>query len=630
MTFPVELSNPSTGTITVDWATSSLTGDTAATAGTDYTTASGTLTFEPGEFRKEIAVTLKSDTEVEEDERFYVTLTNPVHADCITFAGQELCTASGTIQDSSPDPELVLQGPETVLQENAGNAVFTISLLHPDTGDATHSNSTINVDYATSDGGDDDDKDATVNEDYTEAKGKLTITAGNTMATIRVPIIDDERYDHITEHLTLTLTNPVNAVLKETSEIETIEVKSDEEETPPTSISAKAGIQDNDPKPKISVSDASIMEPEEGNDDIDLAFTLTIDRLSDRNSRIRVKTMDETAAAGLDYEQLTGTDGGDPVDYKTEIIKPGNTEQTVKVKIKADALDEADETFKVMLFDPNSHVESGDGEGTGTIQDANDPPLLYPATSPFIGFEGSSDELNMEFLLLPDVDDLSTLDDDVHSNGIPSAKTISFDYEVLDGNTANPSATVNRDFRPTSGTAVIQPGEQGFTLNIPIVDDHTHEPVREEFRLVIKNLENAGTTERRHRGTHWADTGQRTNPAPENQGRGTHRGRGQHGLHSEPDPAQPVHHGLPVLHHRSDRILQRRLHASHRRVRHRIHLPAGGHPRDHRDSHPGRHRGRARRNLPAGSHHQGLGQAERRNRRAGHRDHPGRRPARNR
>lgn len=69
-----QLSVASTNTITVDWTISAGT----ATAGTDFTVVSGTLTFAPGETGKVILVPIIGDTRVEPDETVIVTLSNPV------------------------------------------------------------------------------------------------------------------------------------------------------------------------------------------------------------------------------------------------------------------------------------------------------------------------------------------------------------------------------------------------------------------------------------------------------------------------------------------------------------------------------------------------------------------------
>jgi Calx-beta domain len=72
----VTLSAASTSTLTVDYATA----DGTATAGTDYTAANGTLRFRPGETRGTISIGVLGDTNIEADETFTVTLSNPVNA----------------------------------------------------------------------------------------------------------------------------------------------------------------------------------------------------------------------------------------------------------------------------------------------------------------------------------------------------------------------------------------------------------------------------------------------------------------------------------------------------------------------------------------------------------------------
>ncbi len=76
LTFRVTLDRSSSAAITVDWATSSTASDTA-TAGSDYTAASGTLTFDAGQTSKTISVSVQGDLNVESDETFTVTLSNP-------------------------------------------------------------------------------------------------------------------------------------------------------------------------------------------------------------------------------------------------------------------------------------------------------------------------------------------------------------------------------------------------------------------------------------------------------------------------------------------------------------------------------------------------------------------------
>jgi len=72
----VSLSTASALTVTVDYATA----NGSATAGSDYTATSGTLTFAPGVTTQTIQVPILNDTTQEPDETFSVTLTSPANA----------------------------------------------------------------------------------------------------------------------------------------------------------------------------------------------------------------------------------------------------------------------------------------------------------------------------------------------------------------------------------------------------------------------------------------------------------------------------------------------------------------------------------------------------------------------
>ena len=90
--FTVTLAPASPAAVTVDYATA----DGSATAGEDYTAASGTLTFAPGETSKTVAVPVLDDAVDEGEETFTLTLSDP--------SGAELADAEavGTITNSDP------------------------------------------------------------------------------------------------------------------------------------------------------------------------------------------------------------------------------------------------------------------------------------------------------------------------------------------------------------------------------------------------------------------------------------------------------------------------------------------------------------------------------------------------
>ena len=92
LSFTVSLDRVSTLTVTVDYATS----DGTATAGEDYTAASGTLTFNPGDAAKAINVPVLDDAIDDGGETMTVTLSNATNA----RIGDG--TATGTIENADP------------------------------------------------------------------------------------------------------------------------------------------------------------------------------------------------------------------------------------------------------------------------------------------------------------------------------------------------------------------------------------------------------------------------------------------------------------------------------------------------------------------------------------------------
>ena len=92
--FTVSLSKASTTPVTIGYATANGT----ATAGTDYTATTGTLTFAPGVTSQKINVPVLADTAVETAETFTVTLSKPTGATITT------ATATATITNTAVTP----------------------------------------------------------------------------------------------------------------------------------------------------------------------------------------------------------------------------------------------------------------------------------------------------------------------------------------------------------------------------------------------------------------------------------------------------------------------------------------------------------------------------------------------
>ena len=94
LSFAVTLDRPASGPVSVDWATS----DGTATAGSDYTAASGTLSFAAGESAKTVSVTVLDDAHDDAGETLTLRLSNATGAHLTDD------TATGTITNSDPLP----------------------------------------------------------------------------------------------------------------------------------------------------------------------------------------------------------------------------------------------------------------------------------------------------------------------------------------------------------------------------------------------------------------------------------------------------------------------------------------------------------------------------------------------
>ena len=164
--FVVEMSIPSTQSVTVDYRTA----DGSARAGMDYTATPGSLTFSPNTTRQTILVPTQDDATDELVETFTVTLRNPSGA---TLADG---TATGTINDN--DVVSLSIADATVVEGNTARFDVTLSPA---------SARTVTVSY--------DDRrtgsGAEAGTDYAQTSGTLTFSAGELSKTISVRTLTD-------------------------------------------------------------------------------------------------------------------------------------------------------------------------------------------------------------------------------------------------------------------------------------------------------------------------------------------------------------------------------------------------------------------------------------------------------
>ncbi len=432
-TLTVSLSNPSTQTVTVNYGTAD---GKATIADNDYTQASGTLTFNPGELNKTITVSSKGDTKFEGDEDFTVSLSQAGNADVSPVSGKGTVTIVN--DDSRPTVSIDnlsqlegLSGPTPY--------VFTASLSNP-------SSETITVNYATSDGS------ATLaNNDYTAASGTLTFNPDSLSQKITVLATGDSTFEP-DENFLVTL-NPATVTN--------------------ATISAAAGVgkgtllnDDAPPRPTIRI-DSGVTQ-NEGNKGATTAyvFNVILSTITPGTVTVGYTTKDNSATtADNDYVAQSGI----------LTFAPNTLNQKITVLATGDDTLEADESFFIDLQNPsaNADISAADQRGTATLVNDDKRPTLN-IDSP-TKREGAVGEITpIEFVV--------TL-----SN--PSSQTIGVDY-----GTGNGSATIaDNDFIQASGKLTFNPGELKKTITVSATGDNKFEP-DETFTVQLTNASNADIT----------------------------------------------------------------------------------------------------------------------------------------
>ncbi|MGD9719884.1 MAG: beta strand repeat-containing protein [Pirellulales bacterium] len=317
--FTVTLSTASAKEVKVQYATS----DVTATAGSDYTATSGTLTFSPGTSSQLVTVVVNGDINDDANETFNVTLSNPLNA------GLSDATGVGTIMDDDESPMLSISD-VTQVEGNSGTTalVFTATL-------AGSTDSTVTVQFATSDGTATD-----ADNDYEPISGTITFAPGVTSQLVTVLVNGDLIDDADSETFTVTLSNPTNAAIADATGIGT--------------------ITDDDAAPTLTISTPdAVAEGDTGT--TQLVFTVNLSAASGQQVTVVYNTADDTATAGADYVATSGT----------LTFAPGTTSQLVTVVVNGDTLDEFDEVFALNLTSPvNATINTGSGGGTIDDDDA--------------------------------------------------------------------------------------------------------------------------------------------------------------------------------------------------------------------------------------------------------------------
>ena len=290
-------------------------GDDArpATEDIDYQAAGATLTIPAGQTEATVSVQLLNDGDHEPTETFEVQLSDP--ANSVIADG----TGEGRILD---DDTPTISIDDLSVSESAATAQVTVRLSRPAHGEVT-------LRYGTAAG------TAIATSDYTaRSRVAVTVPAGDTTATVSVPILADDVYE-ADEFFFVDLSDPTVA-----------ELSSD--------TRAVITIVDDDAPPTLSVGGAQPVSESAG----PLVFTVTRTGSTSLPATFSWSTADVTAEAGSDYTAASGT----------VTIAAASSTAPLSVTVLSDSVAEDDETVAVTLSSPINAVII-DGSATGVIED---------------------------------------------------------------------------------------------------------------------------------------------------------------------------------------------------------------------------------------------------------------------
>ena len=397
--------------------------DGSATASEDYIDASGVGFIPQGSDTTSIEVEIVGDLLAEANETFSVILTNNEGAKI------ELDRAIGLIRNDDIAYLSIADGSTQEGTTGTRPLYFTLAT-------DILSSIPIEVDYRTQGG------TATVVEDFIYKEGTAIILAGERTATIDIEINGDTKYEE-DETFNIVLSNPQGGSINTHSSTGTII---------------------NDDLPELQITNKSIKEGDNGVKNLE--FEITTSSIVFNDVSIDYHTEDGTAIAGEDYVNTTGT----------ATISAGQDRTTINVGIVGDTKIELDETFDVVLNNPQG-VKVVKDRATGTIENDDYINLTIGDVSES---EGNSGTKSFTFTVMANA---------------PAISDISFSYRTEDG-----TAIGGEDYEATTSTATISAGQDRVSIDI-VVNGDTDIELDETFDVVLSNPQGAIIQKDRATGT---------------------------------------------------------------------------------------------------------------------------------
>ena len=370
LVFTVTRSGSTAASASVGYATANGTAQTG-----DYTPASGTLTFAPGEASKTVSVAALEDNLAEPAETVLMTLSSPTGGVILNPSATE---ATGTINasvETNPPPVFSISGGGSV--NEGGILAFVVTRTNPS------STGSYSVSYATANG-------TAQSDDYSPASGTLAFAQGESSKTVNVQTTADYAGEPA-ETVLMTLSGPTNGGTIGTGQAA-------------GTINASAEIN---PPPVLSITGASVDEG--GN----LVFTVSRTNPSSPGSFSFSYASSDGTAQSSDYAPVAGA----------LTFTQGQTSKTITVVTYADSVAEANETVVMTISAPtNGATISGSGQATGIIVN-----YVAPIPPPEFTVSGST------------VDEGANLVFTINRNNVDAVGSYSVSYATADGTAASSS-----------------------------------------------------------------------------------------------------------------------------------------------------------------------------------------------
>ena len=429
--------NPS-ATVTASWAT--VAG--SATAGTDYATSSGTVTFSPGVTQQVISVPITNDTAFEGDETFSVELSGASNAELA--APRAVVTIS---DDGLDGPFLEVVPPVTPPNEGTGVA-FKVRLTGAHTDNVYVNYRTVAI-------------SATSPADFTQRTGTLTFgpvaaPPGPVEQVVSVTTNNDTTTEDLAEGIALEIWGARGAtvVVPPAVPVPTVGATIVTRVATSSIIDWDAATPDNrDWAPGISIGTAAVTE---GNVFADL--TVSLSNPTDRTVRVYWSTPNSVTPPAL--PTTPDVDFRNAAGFLT--FRPGQTAKTVTLDVYEDGIDEGNELAYVEL-DPGTAVNGGVYSGRGVLT-INDDEAGVLSVGNVTVTEGDAGTVDATFTI---------------SLSIPFYQTFTVDYI-----TSNQTATADLDYVAQAGTVAFPTGATQRTVTIPVKGDLLDE-ANETFRLTV-------------------------------------------------------------------------------------------------------------------------------------------------